>query len=398
MTRKNFIKKGFVAVFFMLLVSISGCGAIGSDSQITQMNQAFLPDATNGAGASSEGQAPSPADGDLILQEENQLGENGVFASENGEDGGDTANDSGSGKSGAGSASSSDAVGSGGNGECGDDTASDSGNGKSGDDTANGTGDSQNVSGAGSSGNRKNSSSAAGSSGNKKSGAGTASGSGNRKNGSNASSNSVGRKNSSSAASSNGNRKSDNTGTNGSGNGKSAKNNAAVNKSKNANTSKPHKNTAKPAPTKKPGSTPVPTVEQKVCTISIDCKTILHNMDKLNSAKKPFVPEDGIILPKTSVKLQQGDTVFDILSRVCKERDIHMEASYTPLYGTYYIEGIHQLYEFDCGKDMSGWKYFVNGVSVNYSCSKYEVKAGDSICWSYTCDGGKDLEDGVDNP
>lgn len=126
------------------------------------------------------------------------------------------------------------------------------------------------------------------------------------------------------------------------------------------------------------------------CYISIDCKTILGNMDRLKSEKKAFVPKNGQILEKTKVHFQAGDTVYDILYRVCRENSIHLEASYTPAYKTYYIEGIHQLYEFDCG-NLSGWNYLVNGVSVNYGCSKYRVKQGDVIAWRYTCDMGKDL-------
>ena len=55
-----------------------------------------------------------------------------------------------------------------------------------------------------------------------------------------------------------------------------------------------------------------------------------------------------------------------------------MDANYTPAYKTYYVRGIHQLYELDCG-NLSGWTYQVNGIVPNYGCSKYTVKAGDVI-------------------
>lgn len=145
-------------------------------------------------------------------------------------------------------------------------------------------------------------------------------------------------------------------------------------------------------------STPNPTSvkpeepEKQTCTIAIDCKTILSNRDKLNSAKKAFVPSDGWILKTTKVEIEDGDSVYDILNRVCRKNKIHLEAAYTPAYKTYYVEGIHQLYEFDCG-DLSGWTYKVNGKSSNYGASKYQVKAGDTIRWRYTCDGGKDIGD-----
>lgn len=64
-----------------------------------------------------------------------------------------------------------------------------------------------------------------------------------------------------------------------------------------------------------------------------------------------------------------------------------MEYKYTPVYGSYYVEGINHLYEFDCGKE-SGWTYKVNGWYPNYGSSEYSLKNGDSIVWYYTCDGG----------
>ena len=63
-----------------------------------------------------------------------------------------------------------------------------------------------------------------------------------------------------------------------------------------------------------------------------------------------------------------------------------LEYSYTPMYGSYYVEGINHLYEFDCGSQ-SGWMYKVNGWFPNYGCSSYKLKDGDAIVWSYTCTG-----------
>ncbi len=40
------------------------------------------------------------------------------------------------------------------------------------------------------------------------------------------------------------------------------------------------------------------------------------------------------------------------------------------MYNSYYVEGIGNLYEFDCGKE-SGWMYKVNGRFPNYGCSSY---------------------------
>lgn len=127
------------------------------------------------------------------------------------------------------------------------------------------------------------------------------------------------------------------------------------------------------------------------CTISIHCTSILDNMDKLKKGKSSYVPSDGCILATTKVEFTEGDTVYDILKRTCDTLDIQMEASYTPIYKSYYVEGIHNLYEFDCGSQ-SGWMYKVNGWYPNYGCSSYKVKDGDAITWNYTCDGlGADI-------
>lgn len=126
------------------------------------------------------------------------------------------------------------------------------------------------------------------------------------------------------------------------------------------------------------------------CTISISCSTILANLELCNPEKVELVPKDGWILKPTLVALEAGESVFDVLQRTCKENRIHMEYMDTPIYNSAYIEGIHNLYEFDVGA-LSGWMYRVNGWFPNYGCSRYQVKDGDVIEWVYTCDLGNDV-------
>ena len=125
---------------------------------------------------------------------------------------------------------------------------------------------------------------------------------------------------------------------------------------------------------------------QNLCTITIVCSTILDNIDKLEEAKAPYVPADGILLPETTVEFAEGETVFAVLQRACEASDIQLEYSWTPLYDSYYIEGIGHLYEFDCGFE-SGWMYKVNDLFPNYGCSAYELQGGENIVWCYTCVG-----------
>ena len=132
---------------------------------------------------------------------------------------------------------------------------------------------------------------------------------------------------------------------------------------------------------------------QHTCTISISCATILDHMDWLEDEKKPLVPEDGWILKATKVTFYEGESVFNVLQRTCKQNKIHMEFVDTPMYNSAYIEGINNLYEFDCGQ-LSGWMYSVNGWFPNYGCSRYQLKDGDIIKWVYTCDLGYDVGGG----
>ena len=133
--------------------------------------------------------------------------------------------------------------------------------------------------------------------------------------------------------------------------------------------------------------------QDKTCTIEIVCDTILDNLDNLDEEKEPYVPTDAVILPTTTVSFEDGDTVFEVLQKVCEAADIQLEYSWTPLYSSYYIEGINNLYEFDCGNE-SGWMYKVNEIFPNYGCSSYKLEGGEEIVWCYTCNGlGEDVGD-----
>ena len=136
----------------------------------------------------------------------------------------------------------------------------------------------------------------------------------------------------------------------------------------------------------------VVTDKQMVCFISVSCQTILNNIEKLNSEKIGLVPADGVIFPSTEVIFYEGESVFNVLQREMKKNKIHMEFVNTPLYNSAYIEGINNLYEFDCG-ELSGWMYKVNGWFPNYGCSRYKLQPGDVIEWIYTCDLGRDAGD-----
>lgn len=126
--------------------------------------------------------------------------------------------------------------------------------------------------------------------------------------------------------------------------------------------------------------------DEMYCTITIRCDTILDNMARLTAGKDKYVPANGIILATSQIAFEEGDTAFDVLQDACTLAGIQLEYSWTPMYNSYYIEGINHLYEFDCG-EQSGWMYKVNGWFPNYGCSSYDVEEGDAFVWTYTCNG-----------
>lgn len=126
-----------------------------------------------------------------------------------------------------------------------------------------------------------------------------------------------------------------------------------------------------------------------VCTFSVSCETILNNKDKLDKTKYSLVPSDGVIYNASDVEIKEGDTVFSLLERELVLNNIHFEYNKTI---SVYIEGINNIYEFDCG-DLSGWMYKVNGVFPNFGCDLYTLSPGDVVEWVYTCDLGRDVGD-----
>lgn len=126
------------------------------------------------------------------------------------------------------------------------------------------------------------------------------------------------------------------------------------------------------------------------CTLEIRCDTLLGNLDKLTEGKAALVPEDGTLFPVTEVEFTGGNSVFDVFRQTLKNQKIHFEYVDASAYDSVYIEGIGNLYEFDCGPQ-SGWMYSVNGTYPGLGCSGYTLADGDVIVFSYTLDLGADL-------
>lgn len=126
--------------------------------------------------------------------------------------------------------------------------------------------------------------------------------------------------------------------------------------------------------------------EELLCILSVECKTAIGKC----SEKQGILPSDGIIYKETQVAFNEGDTVFDVLRREMQNNKIHLEYSMTPVYDNAYIEGIGNLYEFDCG-ELSGWMFRVNGEFPGVGCSDVKVRNDDRIEFVYSCDMGRDV-------
>lgn len=127
-----------------------------------------------------------------------------------------------------------------------------------------------------------------------------------------------------------------------------------------------------------------PTVKDEIsCTLNVECKSILNNMDKLKDGHSEYVPANGYIIKGYKYTAKAGFTAYDALKKACEDNGIKLTAKST-MYGTY-VSGINNIDEFDCGSQ-SGWMYSINGNRPNVSASSQVVTDGDEITFEYVCE------------
>lgn len=113
-------------------------------------------------------------------------------------------------------------------------------------------------------------------------------------------------------------------------------------------------------------------------TFSIRC-------DKLLSFGGELVPEDGVIIGRTTMSFYEGESVLDLLDRAARKSGVVIVERGG------YVSSIAGLAEQSYG-DLSGWVYFVNGSMPSVGCAEYYPKDGDTIEWHYTLDLGNDID------
>ncbi|MCH5320730.1 MAG: DUF4430 domain-containing protein [Eubacterium sp.] len=118
------------------------------------------------------------------------------------------------------------------------------------------------------------------------------------------------------------------------------------------------------------------------CSVTVECKSVLGNMDNLKAGHESYVPSDGYIINGYTVTIPNGSTAYDAVKTACDRQGVSMNVSNSS-FGKY-IAGFNNIDEKDCGRQ-SGWLYFVNGTSPSKSCDKYTLSNGDNVVFSYTC-------------
>lgn len=159
-------------------------------------------------------------------------------------------------------------------------------------------------------------------------------------------------------------------------------------------TKKTHSTTAKPITEEQTKNTSSPVTDTTAvteatstasiitCEVTIECTSVLDNMDKLKKGHEAYVPSDGVFINTYMVTLDAGATAYDAIAAACRDKNVKLTES-NDGYGKYII-GFNNIDEKDCGKQ-SGWIYKINGVKPIKSCNKYKLQNGDKVLFTYTC-------------
>ena len=117
--------------------------------------------------------------------------------------------------------------------------------------------------------------------------------------------------------------------------------------------------------------------DKMTVTVNISCHKLLGFATE-NLRNK--IPNEGYLLTSCQVQIDDDDTVYDVLRRVCEAKGMNYSAS-KGSFGVY-VSSIDNLSDSVVGKT-AGWCYFVNGNFAKVSASKFKVDDGQTIDWEY---------------
>jgi len=155
---------------------------------------------------------------------------------------------------------------------------------------------------------------------------------------------------------------------------------AAEESSKTTVSSSEETTTASVITTKATESSTQETAKTAEASIAIDCSLA-------SEAGIKGAPEDGVVLEQRSVEIEENETAFGFLKRVCLQEDILL--SYKGSGRLLFVTGIAGLGAVNA---KSGWMFSVNGEFLMVGAGSYIVQENDVIVWHYTLDSGKDLQ------
>ena len=62
--------------------------------------------------------------------------------------------------------------------------------------------------------------------------------------------------------------------------------------------------------------------QKREVTLEVRCDELTDNPEKMTKPELwKYIPENGIILEEETCTIETGETVFDVLNRVCKEKE-----------------------------------------------------------------------------
>lgn len=121
--------------------------------------------------------------------------------------------------------------------------------------------------------------------------------------------------------------------------------------------------------------------------IQIRCDSVAEATEKLeDQTLVEYIPEDGVAMARLKFIANEGDSVLQILEKICKNKNIEVKKTQDGL-----IDAIGYLKNGDCGEG-SRWVYTVNGELMNDNPADCKVRNGDEIVWTFTLNGGHDIE------